>query len=139
MKLQFNTVHLSRFIILSMLISCDVDQVVPLIEPRLIPANQGPVCISESRSFIPAYLVGLASLSAPAAGTNVVSSGDKLFFAGPELGTQNTGMGFALDNGSKRVDIYDLTNRSVSSAELSQSRAALASVAAGNKVFFAGG
>lgn len=139
MNPKSHSVQLSRFIILIFLISCDVEKEAPLIEPRLIPANQGPVCISESRSFVPAYLVGLASLSAPVAGTNVVFSGDKLFFAGPELRAPDTGMGFALDNGSKRVDIYDLANRSVSVAELSQSRAALAAVGAGNKVFFAGG
>ncbi len=40
---------------------------------------------------------------------------------------------------SSRVDIYDLATQTWSTAELSQARTAPAAVAAGNKIFFAGG
>jgi hypothetical protein len=58
--------------------------------------------------------------------------GDKVFFAG----------GYYWDNGqhfSNRVDIYNTTTNTWSTASLSESRQGLCATTAGNKIYFAGG
>jgi hypothetical protein len=64
-------------------------------------------------------------------GMAVATVGNNILFAG----------GTELDNGSltSRVDIYDASTNSWSTAELSKARAYLAAATIGNKIFFAGG
>jgi N-acetylneuraminic acid mutarotase len=59
----------------------------------------------------------------------VVSSGDKIFYAG----------GYGPGGLSSRVDIYDTRSNQWKQAELSSARTYISAVAAGNKVYFAGG
>ncbi|HEY0679826.1 MAG TPA: PKD domain-containing protein [Chitinophagaceae bacterium] len=89
-----------------------------------------PVCNNLNRPTITAQLIPVGTLSQARAWISVVSSGNKLFFAGGSYGAPQ---------GSSRVDIYDVITNSWSSAELCTGRQFIGTVAAGNKVFFAGG
>ncbi len=64
----------------------------------------------------------------------VVAAGNKIFFVGASLSS----IGFN-GYGSSRVDIYDIVTKVWATAQLSESRSDIAAVAAGNKIFFAGG
>jgi N-acetylneuraminic acid mutarotase len=61
----------------------------------------------------------------------VASAGTKILFAGAT--SSKNGIGYST------VDIYDLATQTWSIADLSKVRPHIAAVAAGNKVFFAGG
>ena len=76
----------------------------------------------------------VAELSEARINPAAVSLGNKIYFGG----------GCPLDGGlqvtpSGRVDVYDATTNSWSTAELSEARTSLAGVSIGNKIFFAGG
>lgn len=87
-------------------------------------------CNSLNRPIVPATLVPFGTLSEERDGIAVVAAGNKILFAG----------GFTLSGGhSSRVDIYDQSTQTWSTAELSVPRALMASVAAGDRIFFAGG
>ena len=75
-----------------------------------------------------------ASLSEARSGTIGVSATNKVLFAGG-YGWFNNGT----DHWSNAVDIYDNSTNTWTTAVLSESRGFLSAVAAGNKIYFAGG
>ena len=84
------------------------------------------------RPTINAQLIPIGTLSQARAGIAVASAGNKIVFAGAASYSGQT-------NPSTRVDIFDISNNSWSTAELSVARQDFAVVASGNKIFFAGG
>lgn len=87
---------------------------------------------SENRPNVYARLIQVGQLSQPRSFVSVLSAGNKIFFAGGSIWPEPP---FA----SSRIDIYDISTATWSTAELSKPRWQIAAVAAGNKVFFAGG
>jgi hypothetical protein len=87
-----------------------------------------------NRTIIPAQLISVGNLSIRRQVGAVVASGNKIFFAGGTTPPASPGL-----HPSSRVDIYDVSTNTWSTAELSQARWGLTAVAAGNKVYFAGG
>ncbi len=86
-------------------------------------------CGDTNRPHVNAQLIPFGILSQARGGIAVASAGNKILFAG---GANNFGH-------SSKVDIYDITTRSWSTAELSEARSQISAIAAGNKIFFAGG
>jgi len=80
---------------------------------------------------VSAQLIEIGTFPQVRYGMAVISSGNKIFFAG---GTDRTG-----SNNSSRIDIYNITSQSWTTAELSVARHSIAAVANNNKIFFAGG
>src|SRR4030095_8469035 len=91
-------------------------------------------CNDSNRPEITVRLTPIGILSKSRHGMSIAAAGNKIVFAGGA---------WSLDCpecwGSSRADIYDLTNNTWSTAELSEGRWSIGSVAAGNKIFFAGG
>jgi len=93
--------------------------------------NAGNACGETNRPRVYARLVEVGTLSLIRANLAVASANDKILFAGG---------GYQYNNlFSTRVDIYNITTNTWSTAELSHPRFDIAAVAAGNKIFFAGG
>src|SRR6476620_95425 len=120
------------------MIACHKDEVStattnspPPPQPQPPPVVNMDICSSSSRRAIGAQLVPVGKLSQARSGMAVVAVGNKILFAGAwEANNRHS---------SSRVDIYDVTSNSWSTAELSEDRSSIATVAAGNKAFFAGG
>ncbi len=94
-------------------------------------------CDNSDRPLVNARLIPFGTLSQARLGVVVASAGNKIVFAGAVLSAFD---GSTIpDYGSSRVDIYDLFTKTWSAAELSEKRSDIAGVAAGNKIFFAGG
>ena len=91
-------------------------------------------CNDNGRPLVNAQLTAIGTLSKPRIYMAVASAGSKIVFAGG-YNTPDCPECF----GSKRVDIYDMVTQTWSTAELSVGRWGIAAVAAGNKIFFAGG
>jgi N-acetylneuraminic acid mutarotase len=87
-------------------------------------------CEPFNRPIVNAQLIPVGNLSIGRYFMATISAGNKIFFAGG-VSAPNTR--------SSRVDIFDITSQSWSTAELSIPRGYLSAVAAGDKVFFAGG
>jgi len=91
-------------------------------------------CNDSNRPEITVRLTPIGILSKSRHGMAIAAAGNKIVFAGGDG---------SLDCpecwGSPRVDIYDLTNNTWSTAELSEGRWSIGAVAADNKIFFAGG
>ncbi|MGA0558545.1 Kelch repeat-containing protein [Larkinella sp. VNQ87] len=77
-----------------------------------------------------------ASLSQSRSSLASAQTGRKVLFAG---GIRLEGSFIPVLTTKKTVDVYDLIDKTWSTAELSQARSSLAGVAAGGKIFFAGG
>jgi N-acetylneuraminic acid mutarotase len=92
---------------------------------NVTPAAVVPACDNSNRPQLSAQLIPVGMLSQARSGMAVASAGNKILFAG--------------GGGLARVDIYDITTQSWSTAELCVGRYAIATVAAGNKIFFGGG
>jgi hypothetical protein len=93
-----------------------------------ITSNVAVSC--DNRPVINARLVPIGSLSVGRIGLVSATAGNKILFAG----------GMSMGAYSSRVDIYDITNNSWSTAELSKpERQGMAVATIGNKIFFAGG
>jgi hypothetical protein len=93
-----------------------------------------PGCDNSNRPLVNAQLIPVGTLSQVRKDIAVASAGNKILFAGGGNYTDpNT---YVV---SSRVDIYDITTNSWSTAELSVGRTWIGAVAAGNKIFFAGG
>jgi hypothetical protein len=90
-------------------------------------------CDEINRPKINAQLIPVGTLSQARIGMAVASAGNKILFAG---GSFISG-GFYIP--SSKIDIYDLTTQTWSTAELSEARYLIAAVASGNKIFFGGG
>lgn len=87
-----------------------------------------------NRSTVSAQLIPVGNLSIKRQVGAVVTSGNKIFFAGGTTPPTSPGL-----HPSSRVDIYDISTNTWSTAELSEARWGLTAAAAGNKVYFAGG
>ena len=103
--------------------------------PDISPTNSTPItCDNSERPQVFAQLIPIGSLSKSRIGFAVASAGSKIVFAG--------GL-WTLDCpecwGSSRVDIYDTNTQEWTIAELSEGRHGIATIAVGNKIFFAGG
>ena len=97
-----------------------------------VNAQQPPqptTCEPLNRPVINAQLIPFGNLSIARSEMAVASAGDKLLFAG---GANQSGL-------SSRVDIYDMTLQTWSTAELSLPRTAITAIASDNKILFAGG
>jgi hypothetical protein len=100
---------------------------VSVISPSIITS-----CGDTGRPHVNAQLIPFGTLSQARYEMAVASTGNKILFAGGRmLSTPNVL--------SSRVDIYDTTTKSWSTAELSVARCAISGIAAGNKIFFGGG
>lgn len=90
-------------------------------------------CGNGNRALVNAQLIPVGTLSIKRSAIAVASAGNKILFAGgtaAELG----------DSNSSRVDIYDITANTWSTAELSRGRSyGIAALSVGDKIFFAGG
>jgi len=98
-----------------------------------------PVTSSDNstRQQVTSQLIPIGTLSKARAGMAVAAAGNKIVFAG---GQSNGCTGsWCEDWGSSRVDIYDVSTNTWSTAELSAHRYGIAAIAVGNKIFFAGG
>ena len=93
-------------------------------------------CGDTNRTHINARLIPVGTLSQTRTRMAVASTGNKILFAGGLIKDPNE---IDYDKTSSRVDIYDITTNSWSTAELCIKRYDLAAVATGNKVFFGGG
>jgi hypothetical protein len=95
------------------------------------PLPPPPTCNPGNRPLINAQLVPFGTLSQVKSGMAVASAGNKVLFAGGATGYPSIQ--------STRVDIYDFTTQSWSTAELSQARWGMTTAVLGNRIFFAGG
>jgi hypothetical protein len=91
--------------------------------------SQTASCPPNNRSFINGQVTLFGNLSIPRTRIATVAAGNKIFFAGGS----DDAVAFS------RVDIYDMSSRTWSTAELSLPREGIKAVTCGNKVFFAGG
>jgi len=80
--------------------------------------------------------IQVGTLSQARGGMAVASAGNKIVFAG---GHHSLANGSQYVWGSPKVDIYDIVSQTWSTAQLSEGRSDIAAIAAGNKIFFAGG
>ncbi|WP_165864775.1 Kelch repeat-containing protein [Rufibacter latericius] len=108
----------------------DSDTVQVTVNPGFIDVE----CDSTGRPLVNARLVPIGTLSEARAMMAGVAVGTKVLFAGAAWSNAS-----ANGQGSSRVDIFDAATGRWSTARLSQARSAIATVAAGDKVFFAGG
>jgi hypothetical protein len=96
------------------------------------PLPQVPANIS----ITPIQLLPVTTLPFERKNTCVVTTADKIFFAGGVVYTPNS-------NGAiisfSRVDVYDVNTQTWSTAELSQPRFRIVGASSGNKIVFAGG
>lgn len=86
-----------------------------------------------ARPVVNLQVVSVGNLSEKRYGVAVATVDTKIFFAGGHTGEQDPLTLFS------RVDIYDISTASWSTAELSEARTGIGAVVAGNKVYFAGG
>jgi hypothetical protein len=108
----------------------------PVITPTTSPSTQIPpttppgLVLCADRPVIHARLVPIGFLSEPRIAMATAAAGNKILFAG----------GMKLGAYSSRVDIYDITGNTWSTAELSvPERQGMAVATVGNKILFAGG
>jgi len=94
-------------------------------------------CDTTNRKLVNARLTPFGTLSQARLGMTVASAGNKIVFAGAALSVVEGSP--VREYGSSRVDIYDVVAETWTTAELSKQRSDIAAVAAGNKIFFAGG
>ncbi|MFD3003006.1 kelch repeat-containing protein [Pontibacter toksunensis] len=104
------------------------------VQITVISGVENESCDSSNRPIVQAQLLPAGTLSEARAGMAVAAAGNKIVFAGAAL----SGAGVN-GYGSARVDIYDIVTDTWSTAQLSEARSDIAAVAAGNKIFFAGG
>lgn len=83
-----------------------------------------------NRNIVSAQFVSVGTLSQARAGVTIGSAGNKILFAGGQT---------AYTERSSRVDIYDKSTNTWSTAELSQARTGMGTATLGTKIYFAGG
>jgi hypothetical protein len=76
----------------------------------------------------------IGNLSIPRYYVRICAAGNKILFAGG-----HTDPGPSINNTSSRVDIYDIVSNTWAITELSVARYGMTTIAAGNRIFFAGG
>jgi hypothetical protein len=96
-----------------------------------LPPATNP-CDNTLREQVRAQLTPVGNLSMPRDGCAVATLGNKIFFAGGFSTAPNAIF-------TSRVDIYDVSTNSWTSAELSEARIEMATAVLNNKVYFAGG
>jgi len=94
-----------------------------------VNSEASPNSCGSDRPQVNAQLVPIGNLSQTRPFVSTAAIGDKIFFAG----------GNVWAGGSSRVDIYNISSQTWTTAELSVGRWQIATVTAGDKVFFAGG
>jgi len=97
--------------------------------------DPGPPSINNTSSRVDIYDIvsntwAITELSVARYGMTTIAAGNRIFFAGGQLGDGSL---------STRVDIYDVSSNTWTTAELSEARMGIYSIAAGSKVLFAGG
>lgn len=127
----------NHFIVLLLIIfgfssSCTKDkaqfnQPTPIPTPNPIPPPPIPI----ARNIINVKLLQIGNLAEQRSNVAIASAGNKILFAGGTL--------FLSSLYSSRVDIFDITTNSWTTAELSQARTGIATAVLGKKIFFAGG
>ena len=99
------------------------------VQVTVLPTGGDNSC-GGNRPTVNANLVPFGTLSQARYGMGVGAGAGKIVFAGGFIG------GFLT---SSRVDFFDISTQSWSTAELSEARAGVSVAAVGNKIFFAGG
>jgi len=84
------------------------------------------------RPLVPAQLIPIGTLPQTRGGFSFAAAGNKIVFAG---GSANEQQGCA----TARVDIFDISTGTWTTAQLSQARESMGVAVLGNKMFFAGG
>ena len=92
------------------------------------------VNIVGNRPLVNAQLIPIATLSQLRAGMSVASAGNKILFAGGYTGNNTTGY-----QRYSRVDIFNISTNSWTTAELSQPRNAMATAVLGRQNIFCRG
>jgi hypothetical protein len=101
-----------------------------MVQITALPTGGANSC-GDSRPTVNANLVTLGTLSQARVGMGVGAGAGKIVFAGGSTD------GYYIT--SSRVDFFDISTQSWSTAELSEPRAGVCVAAVGNKIFFAGG
>ena len=98
--------------------------------------NEGGIvdCNGSIRPQVNAQLIPVSNLSIAREGMAIASAGNKVLFAGGFTGNYPSGWQYY-----SRVDIFDISLNSWTTAELSEARWDMATAVLGNKIFFAGG
>ena len=91
-------------------------------------------CDNSIRPQICTQLIPVGTLSQAREGMAIASAANKILFAGGHTGNFYTGFPTY-----SRVDIFDVTTNSWTTAELSQARTGIATAVLDNKIYFAGG
>lgn len=91
-------------------------------------------CYGNIRQRINASLTPIATLSQNRQGITVASAGNKILFAGGYTGNYSSGF-----LSYSRVDIFDISTNSWTTAELSQPRSGIGTAVLNNKIYLAGG
>ena len=102
----------------------------------IVKAAGNIACNSNNRPMVNAHLIPFGTLSQARSGIAVASAGNKIVFAGGYSVPSSPGNSAIYHS---TVDIYDIATQSWSVAALSVARSDIAAIAAGNKIFFAGG
>jgi hypothetical protein len=97
-----------------------------------VPPPPPQICDSINRPLVNLKLIPVAVHPKPRMEMAIASAGNKLLFAGGGCYCLN-------DSVTTRVDIYDIINQTWSTGQLSEARVIITAVAAGDKIFFAGG
>ena len=102
-------------------------------DTALVTIKAADSSCSENRPIINMQLIPVGTLSVFRAFMGVAAAENKIFFAGGSTGEQDPLILYS------RVDIYDISTQTWSSAELSEARTGIGAVVVGNKILFAGG
>ncbi len=127
MKLQ-NPLLIFLLLASTFIISCKKEKIRD--NPLTPSPITAPIPQPVARNLINAQLIPVGNLSQSRSDIAVASIGNKIFFAG---GLVSQGVY------SSRVDIYDITTNSWTTAELSEARSGIATAVSDKKIYFAGG
>jgi len=114
------------------LFSKDTIQVTVIAQPCAQPSIP-TACDNSIRPQICAQLIPVSTLSQTREGMAIASAANKILFAGGYTGNYSSGQMYS------RVDIFDVTTNSWTTAELSQARTGIATAVLNNRIYFAGG
>lgn len=128
MKLH-KTFILFLLVVCPFIFSCTKEKV--QVNPRPLPTIPlPPTSPTIARNLINAQILPVGNLSQARRNIAVASARNKIVFAGGEISP---------DVHSAKVDIFDITTNSWTTAELSQARTGIATAVLDKKIYFAGG
>ncbi len=104
------------------------------VQITVLPAPYTTACDGSIRQQVAARLTHAGYLSIVREGMTVATAGNKILFAGGYTGNYTNGWEYY-----SRVDIFDITSKTWTAAELSQARWNMATAVVGNKIYFGGG